>query len=157
MATEDHADAVEQWVILRKQYPELPSADEIEQEFDIRLQEPVIRSTLWIIIDHMMQAANHIEGIIQPQRMPDMIEHKFYTDQERKTLYKKYKEFIAKVHELWAAMFQTRKERIQALIKGYQYVKKTLKPFMHEFLHNQAEQWLKEDNLPEEKRESYMG
>lgn len=156
MATEDHADAVEQWAFLRKQNPELPTADELEQEFDIRLQEPVVRTTLWMIIDHIMQSANHLEGILQPQRMPDMIEHKFYTEQERKAFYKKYKELISKVHELWVTMFQTRKERTQALAKGYQYVKKQLKPFMQDFLSQQAKEWLKEDQT-QEKRESYMG
>ncbi len=148
-------EGIKQYEELRDKYKELPSLKDLEQDFEVRLQAPVVAGLLHVILDKMGQSANHIEILFAPARMADMIECKFHDEEEKKKLFEFYKKTLSLIHEITKTILEDRNARIKAIIKGLKFYKKELKPTMKTYLEKQAQGWLKQEK-PEAK-EQYFG
>ena len=123
----------------------LPKIEEFEEEFECRLQAPVIPGVLNVLMDKLGQSCSHIEIIFQPGRMADAIESKFHTEEEKKHLFALYKKILSAIHEVHAAMFDSREARLKEIKKTYQFYIKEVKPEMNKYLKKQAKAWLEEE------------
>ncbi|MBW2969029.1 hypothetical protein KY314_02850 [Candidatus Woesearchaeota archaeon] len=152
---EEREEGIKEYEELCKKYKELPSVKQIEEEFEIKLQSPVVSLIMRVLLEKMGQSANHIEILFAPARMADMIECKFHDEEEKKKLFEFYKKTLALIHEMTKTLLENREARITAIINGLKFYEKELKPTMRNYLEKQAKGWLKQEK-PEVKGQ-YFG
>jgi len=152
---EQRQEGIKQYEELRKKHKDLPKLEELEEEFEGRLQAPIVAGLMMLISERMSQCAGHIEVLYQPTRMSDMIECKFHNETEKKELFEFYKKIISLLHELSKSAFENRDERIKKIIKCLEFYKQEMKPTMKKYLEKQAKGWLEQEK-PEPKNQ-YFG
>ena len=144
-----------------KQYNEmckkagLPSLKEFEEEFECRLQAPIIAGVMSVILDKIGQSISHIEIIFQPARMADAMESKFHSEEEKTKLFKFYREALSIVHEVHHSLYISREKRLEMIKKSYEFYMKKLKPIMQEFLETQTKGWQSKEKTEDYK--TYFG
>jgi hypothetical protein len=135
---------------LEKKYAELakkhglPPLKEFEEEFGVKLKEPLIPNMLSTIYERLSHTARHFEVIITPQTLADWIESDFYDNKQREEIYALFKIFGLAVHEILLASFGSVQEQIAGLKKVLSTYEKELKPATVKFLQKQVDMWGKE-------------
>ncbi len=150
---EQREEGIKQYNELREKTG-LPKLEEFEQEFECRMQAPIIPGILNVLMDKLGQCSGHIEIIFQPGRMADAIEAKFHSEEERKHLFEFYKKVMSMVHEVHASMFDSREARLKEIKKLYPFYMKEVKPEMKKYLSTQAKAWLTEEKT---EQKQYFG
>ncbi|MBI4918561.1 hypothetical protein HY837_01415 [archaeon] len=155
MSSEERAQALEEYKLLAKKYA-LPTAESIETELGVRLEKlPSLPFFIRCIHERISNSASHLELVMHPSRMADMIESKFHTEEDKKEIFNVYKDVMAYLHEIILSVFTSQEEEAKVLKKTLKYYTSTLKPFMQKFLKAQINGWQKE--VSEEKLErSYV-
>lgn len=135
----------------------LPPLEEVEEEFGILIREPVnfLREFISRLLDRFDGLASHVAGVIQPNRLDQMIEAKFYSDEEKEELLKFMQKLMYHFHLLVASLYEGEKERAKAFLKAYSFYKKEVKKFAKDFLKEQARKWMEEESTRE--IETYFG
>jgi hypothetical protein len=154
MTKEDRDEVINAYNKIKDKY-KLPTIEEFETEFEVRLQVPILRHLLMIMTDHFGWGAGHVEKILHPAHMYDMMETKFHTEDEKKELFKKYQELCSYLHEISLSFYLTPEERGKTIMKALKYYKESYKPFIQKMLKEHTEKWKEETK--EEKKESYLG
>ena len=147
-------EGLKQYEEFRKKY-DWPAMAEFEEEFECRIQAPVIANAMSILLDRVGQCVGHIEIIFQPTRMADAIESKFHTDKEKTELFSFYKEALALIHEAHLAAFQDRNKRGEMVRKTYDFYIKKAKPVMQKYLEVHVKGWQKKEKAEDYK--TYFG
>ncbi|MBW2986254.1 hypothetical protein KY333_02680 [Candidatus Woesearchaeota archaeon] len=150
---EQREEGIKQYNELREKTG-LPKLEEFEKEFECRIQSPAIPGILNVLMDKLGQCCSHIEIIFQPGRMADAIEAKFHSEEEKKELFAFYKQVLSKIHEVHAAMFDSREARLREIKTLYPFYMKKVKPVMKKYLDTQAKAWLTEEKT---EQKQYFG
>lgn len=153
---EQREEGIKQYEELRKKNKEIPALADFEEEFEVRIQAPVVAMIINVLADRFGQAAGHIEILFQPTRMSDMIECKFHDEKEKKELFELYKKIISLIHEIGATTYESREARTKIIVKSLVFYKKELKPRMRAFMDKQSKGWLEQEK-PEPKKDQYFG
>lgn len=144
MTLEERKEAIEEYQKLAKLHS-LPSCEELEEELDVRLDKsPSLPFFLRCVHERISNSLAHLEIVLHPSRMADMIETKFHSDEEKNDIFNFYKEAMGVLHEIILAVYTNKKEEIVCFKKTWVYYLKTVKPFMQSFLKKQIECWQKE-------------
>ncbi len=135
----------------------LPPLEEIEEEFGILIREPVnfLGEFISHLLDRFNGLASHMASVIQPNRLDQMIEAKFYSDEEKEEFLKFMQRLMHHLHLLVASLYEGEKERAKAFLKAYSFYKKEVKKFAKDFLKEQARKWMEEESTRE--IETYFG
>lgn len=133
----------------------LPSLKELEEEFDFELAETSgvlgqIMSRIW---DGIMKMRRDIEGLLQPQQYCCLIEHKFFSESEKKELFNVYGDIMANYWSVIRAGFSSKEERAKWIKKSYELYKK-LKPFGVKYTTKLIDNWGKKEKA--EAKEGYI-
>jgi len=157
MVKEEREEVVSSYEELRKKHS-LPKLEDVESELGVKIiYTPVINEFLRILHDRIGSCAGHLEINLQPTRMADVIESKFFSEKEKQDMFRFYKELIAVIHDIGLSVYQDSDSRIKCFKKTFDFYTKQLKPFMQDFLKRQADGWRKEETQQKEKSSTYFG
>ena len=134
----------------------LPKLEELEEEFEIKLQPPFLGQLLSLLYERFMYGAGHIEKVMYPQSPYDMFESRFHTDEQKKPLFAFYQQLMSKMHTITHTVYKKREDRVKCCKEMLTFYHQTFAPFMAKFVAEHAKKW-SEIETKEEKKESYMG
>lgn len=129
----------------------LPSAEQIEKELSVWVEKPpALPFYLRCLSERVSNVLSHLELVLTPSRMCDIIESKFHSEEEKKEIFLVYKELMSVLHKIILAYFINNEEQAKVLKKTWDYYLVKVKPFMKSFLKTQIKGWEKkvdEENI----------
>lgn len=134
----------------------MPRLEELEEELEARFGEPVLLNIMSALVDRLSQSSGHLEVLFQPARMYDVIESKFYSDDEKTKFFELYQKLISEIHVIVASLYQDRKARADAVVRVFKFYKEEIKPFMKKYALDQVEKW-KNYKEAKQTKEKYFG
>ena len=155
MFAEERKEALIEYTNLAKKH-DLPSLNLLEKELSVRLEKvPSVPFFIRCLHERISNSIAHLELVLHPSRMADMIETKFHNEDEKAQIFLFYKDAMVHLHEIILAVFTNNKETINCLKKSWAYYIKNVKPFMQNFLKKQIEGW-KNEGKEEKFENNYM-
>lgn len=132
----------------------LPPLEELEEEFEVRIYEPVISSAARAVLDRLSLCAGAIDSITHPTHPADIIKSKFYSEEQKREFWEIYKELQAIVAAVMHSAFVSRKARCDALKAAFDAYS-GMKEKMQELFSVQVKGWKSPDKVEEAER--YFG
>ena len=150
----DRENAIKKYDEYKTKY-NLPSLNELEEEFDFKLEEDIGISKAVInqIWEKISSIKSYIEGILNPQRYCCMIETKFLNPKEKEKLFNYYKKIMIEYWKTVQSTFATSEEKLKQINNSYEFYKK-VKQFSKDYITRMIKGWSEEDKT--EKQDDYI-
>jgi len=136
---------LKEWEKLRKKY-KLPKLEELEKEFDFYTEgRPVLSEVLKRVALVLDLIRADLESILHPRGLGEIVESKFFKEEEKDKLFDFYREVRAKIRKVPLAVMGSEEEKVRILKEFIEFYREKAKQFSKKFYEEISKKWMEKE------------